>query len=115
MMKSSSIFMLATALLVACSGDGSVKFDVTGINAPDGATVYVRDRMSGNPIDSAVVAGGTFHIQGKAAKNAFLSVEFQEATWLFPFFNDGEPLQINMADGFRTEHQTLCMRPPGCA
>jgi thiol-disulfide isomerase/thioredoxin len=104
MMKASSIFMLATAaLLMACSGDDTVKFDVTGINSPlEGATVYVRDRMSGNPIDSAVVAGGTFHIQGKAAKDAFLSVEFQEATWLFPFFNDGEALQINMADSVMT-------------
>lgn len=104
MMKASSIFMLVTAaLLMACSGDGTVKFDVTGINSPlEGATVYVRDRMSGNPIDSAVVAGGTFHIQGKAAKDAFLSVEFQEATWLFPFFNDGEALQINMADSVMT-------------
>lgn len=103
-MKATSILMLTAAatLLLSCSGDG-VKYDVTGINVPkDGETVYIMDRLSGNPIDSAVVADGTFRMQGKAAKDAFLSVHLKDAAWLFPMINDGEAVKINFTDSVMT-------------
>ena len=73
-MKSSTILMLtlAAAFAFACSGNG-VKYDITGKNAPeDGASVYLLDRITSEPIDSAVVTDGTFRMKGKAVKDAFL-------------------------------------------
>ena len=99
-MKKLSILMLAiaTAAVLACSSD-IAKYNVTGINAPeDGAVVYLVDKLTSAPIDSAVVSGGRFAMKGKAAKDAFLSVNLEDADWLFPIINDGTPVRINFAD-----------------
>ena len=71
-MKKASILTLAVAALglFSCSGN-TVKYNVTGVNAPeDGASVYLVDALSSQPIDSAVVAGGTFQMKGKADKDS---------------------------------------------
>ncbi|MCR5745231.1 MAG: DUF4369 domain-containing protein, partial [Bacteroidales bacterium] len=99
-MKKTSILMLAlaAAFALACSGDGA-KYDISGINAPvDGARVLLIDRISDTPIDSAVVANGAFQMKGKADKDAFLRVDVEGWEWMFPLFNDGKAVKINLAD-----------------
>ena len=101
-MRVTSRFLLALAAAgaLACS-TGEVKYVVTGSDSPaDGATAYVVDQISLIPIDSAVVSGGSFRMKGKAAKNAFLAVSVDGAD--YPFFNDGKPVRVNLADGTLT-------------
>ena len=99
-MKKLSILSLALAAgcLLACSGN-NVKYDITGANAPqDGAVVYLMDRITEEPIDSAIVADGAFALKGTAPKDALLSVEIDGWKWYFPLFNDGKPVRISVAD-----------------
>ena len=92
------LFVLATvAALVSCS-ENSVKYTVNGFNAPEeGSTVYLTDKTTMVHIDSAVVSGGTFRIKGKTDKDAFLAVEVNGHEGGFVFFNDGEPVQVDVA------------------
>ncbi|MBR4686983.1 MAG: AhpC/TSA family protein [Bacteroidales bacterium] len=91
------LLALAVAGALACSTD-KVKYVVTGSDSPaDGASVYLVDRISLMPIDSTVVSGGAFQMKGTAPKDAFLSVAVDGAD--FPFFNDGKPVSVNLADG----------------
>ena len=83
---------------IACSSN-NVRYDVTGVNTPeDGAVVYLVDELTEAPIDSAIVSGGTYKMEGKAAKDAFLTVHMDGYGWSFMFFNDGEPVIMNYAD-----------------
>ena len=103
-MKKLSFIFLAFAAIgaVACS-DGNVKYNVSGTGAPeDGKTVYLIDGINSERIDSAVVAGGSFQLKGKAPKDALLDVNIDGSDWFFPFFNDGEPVTINAADNSLT-------------
>ena len=89
--------MLAVAAVFAMACSGAVKYDVTGINAPeDGAVVYLTDRLSSAHIDSAVVADGSFRMKGKADKDAFMAVTLGDGSWLYIFFNDGKPVTIDV-------------------
>ena len=89
---------VAAALVLACNGN-NVKYDVTGCNAPDeNAVVYLVDKLTDSPIDSAVIADGAFTMKGKAPKEALLSVQIDGWEWFFPLINDGEPVKINLAD-----------------
>lgn len=99
-MKKISILSLAVAALglFACSGN-NVKYNVTGINAPeDGASVYLVDALNSERIDSAIVANGTFQMKGKAEKEAFLNLNVQGSDWTFMFFNDGVPVQADLSN-----------------
>ena len=99
-MKKASILTLAVAALglFSCSGN-TVKYNVTGVNAPeDGAAVYLVDALSSQPIDSAVVAGGTFQMKGKADKEAFLNLNVEGTGWTFMFFNDGVPVKADLSN-----------------
>ena len=94
------LLVLAATGALACS-TGHVKYVVTGSDSPtDGATVYIMDRLSQAPLDSAVVSAGSFQMKGKAAKDAFLAVSVDGTD--FPFFNDGKPVNVNLADGMLT-------------
>ena len=99
-MKKVSILTLAVAALglFSCSGN-TVKYNVTGVNAPeDGVSVYLVDALSAQPIDSAVVAGGTFQMKGKAEKEAFLNLNVEGTGWTFMFFNDGVPVKADLSN-----------------
>lgn len=99
-MKAKAILMLmvAAAGLLACSGK-ETKYVITGKNVPgDGAAVYLVDRYLADDVDGTVVAGGTFEMKGKAAKDAFLYVEVAGSDWQYLLFNDGVPVEINFAD-----------------
>ena len=100
-MKIERIILLAitAAGVLACSADNA-KYVVRGSNAPEeGAAVYLIDRTSRMPIDSAVVSGGTFELKGTAAKNAFLAVSIDGSDAQFLLFNDGKPVRLDVAEG----------------
>ena len=99
-MKKISVIALAVAAagLLACSGNDA-KYNVKGINAPeDGTNVYLVDQITSAHIDSTVVSGGKFQMRGKAEKDAYLAVDVDGMDWFFLFFNDGKPVQVNVAD-----------------
>ena len=99
-MKKVSILTLAVAALglFSCSGN-TAKYDVTGINVPeDGVAVYLVDALSSERIDSAVVAGGTFQMKGKAEKDAFMNLNVEGSNWTFMFFNDGVPVKADLSN-----------------
>jgi hypothetical protein len=68
---------LSLAGALACHGK-DVKYDVKGSNAPkDGAKVFLVDQATMSPIDSAVVAGGTFSMKGNAEEDALLAISVE--------------------------------------
>ena len=90
--------MIAVAAMgaFACSGNNEKKYDITAVNAPkDGAVVYLVDQMTSAPIDTAVVADGTYKMTGKAEKNAYLMVKTDDFDWNFLLFNDGKPVVLD--------------------
>lgn len=98
-MKKSLIILAVAALgtFVSCSESG-VKYTVNGINVPEAVTtVYLTDLTTKTQIDSAVVSKGAFVMKGKADKDAFLEIEIDGYEDGFDFFNDGEPVQIDVA------------------
>jgi len=101
-MKRVMITMAAAVCLLACTGN-KVKYELTGKNAPqDGVKVYLVDKITDSPIDSASVKDGAFAMSGKADKDAFMVVTVEGWNWMFPLFNDGEPVQIDLADSTLT-------------
>jgi len=115
-MKKLSIILLtvAAACTLACSGSDA-KYEVSGKNAPkDGVTVYLMDKLSDAPIDSAIVADGAFTMKGKAAKDAFLLLQIDDWDWGFPLFNDGKPVRIDLADSTYVAASELNMKLNEC-
>ena len=101
-------FFATAGTLSCCTGVGYV---VTGSDSPtDGATVYLVDQSNLERIDSTIVSSGTFRMRGKAEKNAFLAVSVDGIednitfcrSGQFPFFNDGKPIRVNVAEGTLT-------------
>lgn len=97
MKRLSIILSVLAAALVSCSED-NVRYYVNGTNAPEeGSVVYLTDRTSMEQIDSAVVSGGSFKMKGKADMNAFLAIKVKGNEGGFVFFNDGEPVNVDVA------------------
>ena len=97
-MKKILLLAVAALGLFACSGN-QVKYDIKGVNAPqDGATVFLVDALSSQPIDSAIVADGAFQMKGKADKEAFLNLNVEGSGWTFMFFNDGVPVKADLSN-----------------
>ena len=97
-MKKILLLAVAALGLSACSGN-QVKYDIKGVNAPqDGATVFLVDALSSQPIDSATVADGAFQMKGKADKDAFLNLNVEGSGWTFMFFNDGVPVKADLSN-----------------
>lgn len=97
-MRNSFIFFAAACTMIACTSNNT-NYNVTGNNAPqNGVAVYLFDPISSTRIDSTVINNGSFKMNGKAAKDAYLLVNIDGNEWWFPFFNDGVPVQINVAD-----------------
>ena len=106
-----SAFLLALA--VSCS-DGNVKYAISGTGLEDGAAVQLVDRITSEPIDSAIVAGGVFEMKGKAPKDAFLALSSEKAEWQFPLFNDGTPIEVSFADNSLVAGSDLNMKMADC-
>ena len=96
-MKKLMVFCLA-ALVTAYCFAADVKYVVKGSGAKDGTVVYLVDRISNERINSAVVSRGTFQMKGKAPQDAFLAVSAEGSGWQCLFFNDGNPVRVNLAD-----------------
>ena len=100
-MKKSFIVSLVLVIIgtVACS-DQNTRYCVSGVNAPkDGTTVYLYDRISNVPIDSAIVSNGSFKLKGITEKDAFLAISMDGFDRQFLFFNDGKPVRVNVSEG----------------
>ncbi|MBR5255282.1 MAG: AhpC/TSA family protein [Bacteroidales bacterium] len=103
-MKNKLLLPLALSVLGAltCSAK-DVKYDVKGTKAPkDGAKVYIINPVGKVRIDSTVVSKGTFQMKGKAEEDALLAITVDGVDGQIPFFNDGRPVQVNVADGILT-------------
>jgi peroxiredoxin len=96
-MKKLIVFCLAALVTVYCFG-ADVKYVVKGSGAKDGTVVYLVDKISNERINSTVVSRGTFQMKGKAPKDAFLAVQADGSGWQCLFFNDGQNVQVNLAD-----------------
>ena len=75
-----------------------VKYSINGISNENGKTVVLRDRLTNQIVNSAVVANGKFSMSGNAEKNAYMGVSTQDASWFVMLFNDGTPVTINLND-----------------
>ena len=95
------LVFLASAILAvmaaSCTQEG-VKYVVNGTGPEDGVMVRLIDKLSDEPIDSAVVADGAFQLKGRAAKDAFLNLTAEGDDWTFMLFNDGVPVKVDFAD-----------------
>ena len=96
-MKKIIIALLAVMAAVGCAND-TAKYAIKGAGLEDGATVQLIDRLSDEPINTAVVSGGVFEMNGEAAKNALLSVSTESSEWSFPVINDGKPIEVDFSD-----------------
>jgi thiol-disulfide isomerase/thioredoxin len=74
------------------------KYAISGTGLEDGAQVLLVDQITGEAIDTAVVANGTFTLKGEAPKDAYLNITSDKSNWSFMLFNDGKPIQVNYAD-----------------
>ena len=96
-MKKIIIALLAVMAAVGCAND-TAKYAISGTGLEDGAQVLLVDQITGEAIDTAVVANGAFAFKGKAPKDAFLNITSDKSNWSFMLFNDGKPIQVNYAD-----------------
>ena len=96
-MKKLIVFCLAALVTMYCFG-ADVKYVVKGSGAKEGTVVYLIDKVSNEPINSATVSRGTFQMTGNAPKDAFLAVRADGSGWQCLFFNDGQNVQVNLAD-----------------
>ena len=97
------VLMLLLALVammeLPCLAD-NVKYTVTGSSAPkDGAKVSLIDQITKASINSAVVSRGKFEMKGEAEENALLAITVEGLEEQFPFFNDGKPVKLDVAEG----------------
>ena len=99
------LVFLASAILAvmaaSCTQEG-VKYVVKGTGPEDGVVVRLIDKLSDEPIDSAVVKGGVFQMKGRAAKDAFLNINADGSGWSSLMINDGVPVQVSLADSTLT-------------
>ena len=89
---------VAAAALLACNESDVKKYVIKGSGLEDGATVQLIDKLTDEPINTAVVSGGVFEMSGEAAKDALLSISTESSKWSFPVINDGKPLEVDFSD-----------------
>jgi thiol-disulfide isomerase/thioredoxin len=84
--------------VLACNESDVKKYAISGTGLEDGVQVLLVDQITGEAIDTAVVANGAFAFQGKAPKDAYLNLTTEASDWSYPLFNDGKAIQVNYAD-----------------
>lgn len=75
-----------------------VKYTINGISKENGKKVILRDRVTSQIVNNAVVANGKFTMTGNADKNAYMGVATEDAGWFVMLFNDGTPVTVNLND-----------------
>ena len=89
---------VAAAAVLACNESDVKKYAISGTGLEDGAQVLLVDQITGEAIDTAVVANGAFAFKGTAPKDAYLNITSDASNWSFMLFNDGKPIKVNYAD-----------------
>ena len=74
-MKKIIIALLAVMATVGCAND-TAKYAISGTGLEDGAQVLLVDQITGEAIDTAVVANGAFAFKGTAPKDAYLQSQY---------------------------------------
>ena len=89
---------VAAAAVLACNESDVKRYVISGTGLEDGAQVLLVDQITGEAIDTAVVANGAFAFKGTAPKDAYLNITSDASNWSFMLFNDGKPIKVNYAD-----------------
>jgi peroxiredoxin len=98
-MNMKKVLVLAALIAAVLPSEAQqVKYTVNGISKENGKTVVLRDRLTSQIVDSAVVANGKFTMSGNAEKDAYMGVSIKDADWFTMFFNDGTPVTVNLND-----------------
>ena len=95
-MKKMICASLILAGMLACTSQ--VAYNITGTAPSDGTAIYLVDMATGETLDSAIVADGSFSLKGAAEKDALLYVSAEGSDWMTMLFNDGKPLTVNLLD-----------------
>lgn len=94
--------LLLPALLAAYSawagGHGRARYAIRGTSPAD-ALVRLVDMTSEQVVDSAVVQGGAFFMEGSHDKDALMTLALEGADLQVLFFNDGIPLEVDLGNG----------------
>ncbi|MBQ1905400.1 MAG: AhpC/TSA family protein [Bacteroidales bacterium] len=93
-MKKLSFLLLSLLVCISCD-NSTAKYSVKVSGLEDGASVYLVDQITSEPIKSGSVENGAFSFKGQAEKDAYLAVVSDGSDWMFPFFNDGKPIEVN--------------------
>ena len=92
------VLVISAFVIAAVPSMAQVQFDISGVSAANGKTVYLIDELTEKKIDSVVVADGKFAFSGTADKDALMAVRARSSRWTTQFFNDGTPVIINLND-----------------
>ena len=92
------LFMAALIAATLPTEAQQVKYSIDGISNENGKTVVLRDRLTNQIVNSAVVTNGKFSMSGNAEKDAYMGVSTKDASWSVMLFNDGTPVTINLND-----------------
>lgn len=105
MMKKSNVMVAVAAVVVsamavtACAQveSATARYEIEG-TCPASFTgkIYVYSTQSRLMIDSTDVYNGTFTFSGEAERNALLGVTAAGSQTLTQFFNDGEPISVDL-------------------
>ena len=93
-MKKLPILLLALFVSVSCD-NSTAKYSINISGLEDGARVYLIDQITTEPIKTGVIENGVLSLKGKTERDAFMSIASDGSEWVFPFFNDGKPIQVN--------------------
>ncbi len=97
-MKKVASIMLMALLTVAAAAQ--VKYQATGSCPAEVRMVYVYDVSNRTQLlDSVAVKNGQFALSGTAMKDALLGLVADERNTITIFFNDGEPVVVDMRTG----------------
>ena len=91
--------VVSAAAVTACAQGESaiVKYEITGTCPAGTGKVYVYDPLARVMVDSVDAAGGTFRLSADAGRNALLGVTSPASRGYVMFFNDGEPLTVDLS------------------
>ena len=92
------VLVISAFVIAAVPSMAQVQFDISGVFAANGKTVYLKDELTEKAIDSTVVADGKFAFTGTADKDALMAVKTKVGNLAIEFFNDGTPIIINFND-----------------
>ena len=88
--------MMILVAVAACSS--LTAYNISGTAPTDGKVVYLVNQLTGETLDSAIVADGKFTLSGKADKDALLYVSQEGGDWMTLFFNDGQPIEMDLQE-----------------